>query len=123
MNGEDVNVIRNDIAHLAARFEELRSEFRDWRVEDKNCHDSHDERLKRLEQAMVATAARREWHDSDHRRISQQLGELTEGVRGKATQKQVDRLSDDVRKYSTVSGLISGGGFVGLLEIVKRLLA
>lgn len=113
MNGQDVEVIKNELKHLAEIMTELKKDF-------KACNKVDTERFRKLEAFVIAANTRREAHDKEHSRISEQLGKLQEENRDIA--QAVADIRRDLKKWSAIGGMISGGGLTGAFEILSRLI-
>lgn len=113
MNGQDVEVIRNEIKHLTDIMTELKKDFR-------ACNKADTERFRQLEAFVIAANTRREAHDKEHARISEQLGNLQRENRDIA--EAVAELRRDLKKWSAIGGMVSGGGLTGAFEILSRLI-
>ena len=98
MNGSDVEVLRNDLAHIVGLITEVRKDIKNMR--DKADKDRED---------LIRLQAWRVMQEADNRRVSQRLGTL-----------QSDAKSD-ARKMGVMWGLISGGVLTAIATIVQGL--
>ena len=98
MNGSDIEVLRNDLAHIVSLITEVKSDIKDMR--DKADKDRED--LIRLQTWKVM-------QEADNRRVSQRLGTLQSDAKSEA------------KKAGVMWGLISGGALTAIAAIVQIL--
>lgn len=98
MNGTDIEILRNDLAHIVQLITEVREDMKEMRERA----DKDRETLIRLETWKVM-------QEAGNRRVSEKLGSL-----------QSDAKSD-AKKMGVMWGLISGGALTALLAIVQQL--